>query len=59
MSGEKKDTLAGIKKQLRQRGLERAVVHEVEPSLRTGSQVAFSPSLVDEIVGEQKDSETE
>jgi hypothetical protein len=56
---EKKDTLSGIKKQLRQRGLERAVVHEVEPSLRTGSQVAFNPSLVDEIVGDKKEPEAE
>jgi hypothetical protein len=57
--GKEQDKLAGIKRQLRQRGLERAVVHEVEPSLRTGSQVAFSPSLVDEIVGEPKEAETE
>lgn len=56
---KEKSTLAGIQKQLRQRGLEKAVVHEVEPSLRTGSQVAFSPSLVDEIVGERKDAQAE
>jgi len=42
--------LAGLKDQLKKRGLEEPVVHQVEPSLRTGSQVAFNPKLVEEIV---------
>lgn len=47
---EQEDRLSGLKDQLKKRGLESSVVHRVEPSLRTGSQVAFNPSLVDEIV---------
>lgn len=54
---EKEERLAGLKAQLQRRGLEHSVVHEVEPSLRTGSQVAFNPSLVDEIV-QAKDEPT-
>ncbi|WP_161789982.1 hypothetical protein [Streptacidiphilus neutrinimicus] len=57
MRDEEQDTLAGIKEQLKRRGLEKSVVHEIEPSLRTGSQVAFSPSLVDEIVGDPKEQQ--
>jgi hypothetical protein len=40
----------GLKDQLKKRGLEPPVVHQVEPSLRTGSQVAFNPKLVEEII---------
>ena len=47
---DKDSELAGLKEQLKKRGLERPVVHQVEPSLRTGSQVAFNPKLVEEIV---------
>lgn len=51
----KDERLAGLKEQLGSRGLEHSVVHQVEPSLRSVSQVAFNPSLVDDIVNHQKD----
>jgi hypothetical protein len=59
MSEHEQDTLAGIKDQLKRRGLEPSVVHQVEPSLRTGSQVAFNPSLVDDIVNNRKEDRPE
>lgn len=53
------DRLRGLKEQLKKRGLEPSVVHQVEPSLRTGSQVAFNPSMVDDIVNHSKDESPE
>jgi hypothetical protein len=50
MMDSDEEDFGDLKSQLKKRGLEAPVVHQVEPSLRTGSQVAFNPKLVEEIL---------
>jgi hypothetical protein len=54
---DSEEDFGDLKSQLKKRGLETPVVHQVEPSLRTGSQVAFNPKLVEEILDRGESAE--